>query len=57
MLLRSIKVNKLLLELARVDKIIVVAALLVGSRARVDWPLLRVVKEKSCRYPTGANLL
>ena len=37
-------------------RIIVVAALLVGGGTRVDWPLLRVVKEKSRRRPTGANL-
>ena len=57
MLLRPIKeAGMLLLELIGVDGIII-SSLLVGSRARVVWPLLRVAKEKRYKYPTKANLL
>ena len=45
----------LLLELIGVNKIIV-SPLLVGSRARVVWPLLKVAKEKKYKYFTKANL-
>ena len=45
----------LLLKLIGVNKIIV-SPLLVGSRARVVWPLLKVTKEKKYRCPTRANL-
>ena len=56
MLLRLIKeVGILLLELVGVDGIIV-GLLLIGSRARVVWPLLRVAKEKKYGCFTGANL-
>ena len=56
MLLRPIKkTGTLLLELVEVDRIIK-GPLLIGSRARVVWPLLRVAKEKRHRYPTRANL-
>ena len=57
MLLRPIKeAGMLLLELVGVDGIII-GPLLVGSRARVVWPLLKVTKEKRYRYFTRANLL
>ena len=56
MLLRPIKkAGALLLKLIEVDRIII-GPLLVGSGARVVWPLLGVIKEKKYRYPTGANL-
>ena len=56
MLLRPIKeVGALLLELIGVDGIIV-GLLLTGSRARVVWPLLKVVKKTRYRYFTRANL-
>ena len=56
MLLRFIKeVDALLLELIGVNRIII-SPLLTGSGAKVVWPLLRVIKEKRYRYPTGANL-
>ena len=56
MLLRPIKkAGALLLELIGVDGIIV-GLLLTGSRARVVWPLLKVVKKKRYRYFTRANL-
>ena len=56
MLLRLIKeAGALLLKLVGVDRIIV-GLLLIGSGARVVWPLLRVAKEKRCRRPTRANL-
>ena len=56
MLLRFIKEAGVLLpELIGVDGIIV-GLLLTGSRARVVWPLLRVIKKKRYRYFTRANL-
>ena len=56
MLLRPIKkASTLLPKLIRVDGIIV-GPLLIGSGARVVWPLLRVTKEKRYRRPTRANL-
>ena len=56
MLLRPIKeTGTLLLELIGVDRIII-GLLLIGSRARVVWPLLKVTKEKRYRYFTRANL-
>ena len=56
MLLRPIKkAGALLLKLVGVDGIIV-SPLLVDSRARVVWPLLRVAKEKRYKCPTRANL-
>ena len=56
MLLRPIKeASTLLLELVGVDGIIK-GPLLIGSRARVVWPLLKVAKEKRYKYPTRANL-
>ena len=56
MLLRPIKeAGTLLPKLVRVDGIIK-GPLLIGSRARVVWLLLRVVKKKRYRYFTGANL-
>ena len=46
MLLRPIKIaGILLLELVGVNKIIV-NLLLANSRAKVVWPLLRVIKKK-----------
>ena len=57
MLLRLIKeASALLPKLVEVDRIIV-GLLLVGSRAKVVWPLLGVAKEKRYRCLTGANLL
>ena len=57
MLLRPIKeTGALLLELVGVDRIIK-GLLLINSRARVVWPLLRVAKEKKYICPTRANLL
>ena len=57
MLLRPIKkVGTLLPKLVRMDGIIV-GLLLVGNRARVVWPLLKITKEKRCECPTKANLL
>ena len=57
MLLRPIKeAGALLPKLVGVDGIIK-GLLLIGSRARVVWPLLKVAKEKKYRYPTKANLL
>jgi hypothetical protein len=54
---RPIKEAGMLLpELIGVDGIII-NLLLVGSRARVVWPLLKVAKEKRYKYPTKANLL
>ena len=56
MLLRPIKeAGALLLELIGVDRMIV-SPLLIGSGARVVWPLLGVAKEKIYRYFTRANL-
>ena len=56
MLLRLIKeAGTLLPKLVEVDGIII-SLLLVGSGARVVWPLLRVTKEKRYKYPTKANL-
>ena len=56
MLLRSIKeVGVLLLELMGVDRIIK-GLLLISSRARVVWPLLKVTKEKKYGYFTKTNL-
>ena len=56
MLLRPIKkAGTLLLKLVGVDGIII-SLLLVGSRARVVWPLLKVTKEKRYGYFTRANL-
>ena len=56
-MLRPIKeVGILLPELIGVDGIII-SLLLIGSRARVVWPLLKVAKDKRYRYLTGANLL
>ena len=56
MLLRPIKEAGMLLpELIGVDGIII-SSLLVGSGARVVWPLLRVAKEKRYKYPIRANL-
>ena len=56
MLLRPIKeTGTLLLKLVRVDRIIK-GPLLIGSRARVVWPLLKVAKEKRYKYLTRANL-
>ena len=56
MLLRLIKkAGALLLELIGVDGIII-GLLLIGSRARVVWPLLGVAKKKKYRYPFRANL-
>ena len=56
MLLRPIKeAGTLLLKLVGVDGMIK-GLLLIGNRARVVWPLLRVAKEKKYRYPTRANL-
>ena len=55
MLLRPIKeAGTLLLKLVGVDKMII-GPLLIGSGARVVWPLLGVAEEQ--RYPTRANLL
>ena len=57
MLLRPIKkAGVLLLELIGVDRIII-GPLLIGSRAKVVWPLLKVTKKKRYRYPIRANLL
>ena len=56
MLLRLIKeADMLLLKLVGVDRIIK-GLLLIGSKARVVWPLLRVAKEKKYRYSIRANL-
>ena len=56
MLLRPIKkAGVLLLKLIGVDGIII-GLLLVGSRAMVVWPLLKVTKEKKYRYFIRANL-
>ena len=56
MLLRPIKkIGTLLLELVGVNGIII-SLLLTGSRAKIVWPLLRVIKEKKYRYFTKANL-
>ena len=56
MLLRLIKeAGALLLELVEVDGIII-GLLLVGSKARVVWPLLKITKEKRHRRFTRANL-
>ena len=57
MLLRPIKkAGTLLLKLVGVDRIII-SLLLIGSRARVVWPLLKVIKKKRYRCFTRANLL
>ena len=45
----------LLPKLIGVDRIII-GPLLVGSRAKVVWPLLKIIKEKRYRYFTKANL-
>ena len=56
MLLRPIKkTGALLLKLVGVDRIII-SPLLTGSRAKVVWPLLKVIKKKRYKYPTKANL-
>ena len=56
MLLRPIKeAGILLLKLVGVDRMII-GPLLADNRARVVWPLLKVIKEKRYRYSTGANL-
>ena len=56
MLLRPIKeVGVLLLKLIRVDGIIV-NPLLIGSGARVVWPLLGVTKKKRRKCFTRADL-
>ena len=56
MLLRPIKeAGALLPKLMGVDGIIK-GLLLIGSGARVVWPLLRVAKEKRYKYLTGADL-
>ena len=56
MLLRLIKeAGALLLELIGVDRIII-SLLLISSRARVVWPLLKVVKKKRYGCLTRANL-
>ena len=56
MLLRPIKeAGTLLPKLVRVDGIIK-GPLLIGSRARVVWPLLKIIKKKKYRYFTRANL-
>ena len=55
-MLRPIKeADALLLELIGVDGMII-GLLLVGSGARVVWPLLKVAKKKRYRCPTKANL-
>ena len=57
MLLRPIKeAGTLLPKLIGVDRMII-GLLLIGSKARVVWPLLKVAKEKRYRYFTRANLL
>ena len=57
MLLRPIKEAGVLLpKLVGVNGMIK-GLLLIGSRARVVWPLLKVTKEKRYRYFTRANLL
>ena len=56
-MLRPIKkAGTLLLKLVGVDGIIK-GLLLIGNRARVVWPLLKIVKEKRYGYLTRANLL
>ena len=56
-MLRPIKeTGTLLLKLIGVDGIIK-SPLLIGNRARVVWPLLKVTKKKRYRYFTRANLL
>ena len=56
MLLRPIKkVSVLLLKLIGVDRIII-GLLLIGSGAKVVWPLLEVTKEKRYKHLTRANL-
>ena len=56
MLLRPIKeAGTLLLELVGVNGIIK-NPLLIGSRARVVWPLLKITKEKKYGYFTKTNL-
>ena len=56
MLLKPIKkAGALLLELMGVDRIIK-GPLLIGNRARVVWPLLKITKKKKYRYSTRANL-
>ena len=56
MLLRPIKeAGTLLLKLVGVDGIIK-GLLLIDNRARMVWPLLKVIKEKRYRYFTRANL-
>ena len=56
MLLRPIKEAGVLLpELVGVDGIII-NLLLIGSGARVVWPLLKVIKEKRYKYFTKAIL-
>ena len=56
MLLRLIKkTGVLLLKLVGVDRMIK-SPLLIGNKARVVWPLLKVAKEKKYRYFTKANL-
>ena len=50
MLLRPIKkAGTLLLKLVGVDRMIK-GLLLTGNRARVVWPLLKIIKEKRYRY-------
>ena len=56
MLLRPIKkAGTLLPKLVGMDRIIK-GLLLIGSRARVVWPLLKVTKEKRYKYLTRADL-
>ena len=56
-MLRPIKeAGALLLELVGVDRIIK-SPLLINSRVRVVWPLLKVIKEKKYKCPTKADLL
>ena len=56
MLLRLIKEAGVLLpELIGVDRMIK-GLLLTSNRARVVWPLLKVINKKRCGCPTRANL-
>ena len=56
MLLRPIKEAGVLLpKLVGVNGMIK-GLLLIGSKARVVWPLLKIAKKKRYRHPTRANL-
>jgi hypothetical protein len=56
-LLRPIKeAGALLPKLIGVDGMII-GLLLIGSGARVVWPLLKVAKKKRYKHPIRANLL